>query len=122
VVRIAIAALLLLAACSTSAVTGRPRGFVTGLVYSAPTCPVERAGHPCPPARVRGAVVVARSRGREVATTRTDGAGRFTIYLRPGRYRVVATNIGGYVSRAARTVTVNTTRVTITLTVDSGIR
>src|SRR5438105_15334458 len=78
-----------------------PRGTVTGRVTAGPTCPVERAGHPCPPAPV-SAVVQARAQGRVAASTHTDERGRYTLPLRAGAYRRVAVTTEGYPRCAPR--------------------
>jgi Carboxypeptidase regulatory-like domain len=75
------------------------------------------------PGPVPAAVVVALTGGRLVAATRTDAAGRFLVTLPAGRYLIRATNVGGYRSTAARTVTVAPTGpVSLTLVLDTGIR
>lgn len=117
-----VAAVLLLGACRAGPAGGVPRSPVDGVVFSAPSCPVERAGVPCPPRRVSGAVVVAATGGHEIARTRTDRHGRFRLELPRGTYLIAVTTAGGYVSRAARTVVVGAGPTSVRLTVDSGIR
>jgi hypothetical protein len=110
-----------LASCGGS--SAGPAGAVVGRVLSAPTCPVEMVGSPCPPRPVVGARVVATAGSHEVARTRTGAGGAFRLSLRPGTYLVTATNVGGYGSTAASSVDVRRrTTTTVTLTVDSGIR
>jgi len=117
------AALLLLAACgSSSPALSKTRGFVTGVVDSAPTCPVERAGSPCPPRPVAGAEVVALRGPDRRFVTHTDAQGRFRLLLPYGTYTIEATNVGGLRTTATKTVKVSSSTATIELTVDSGIR
>jgi hypothetical protein len=53
-------------------------GIVRGAVTAGPTCPVEQAGHPCPPRPVSGAV----------SARRTDGTTRTATISKDGTYRV----------------------------------
>ena len=115
---------LVAAACASSGTHAGAQAGVSGRVLSAPQCPVERAGHRCPPRPVAGAAVVALRSGDTVAATHTDAAGRFELRLAVGRYVIRATNAGGYASTAQRAVRVRlgVPMQVITLTVDSGIR
>lgn len=98
-------------------------GTVAGRVLAAPTCPVERAASPCPPSPVSGARVVALLGKTEAAETRTGANGAFQLQLPGGTYTVTATNVGAYASTASATVVVPASgRVTVNLTVDSGVR
>jgi len=99
-----------------------PSQVVTGQVLSAPSCPVERVGQPCPPRPVAGAVVTAVVGDEQRAETTSDQRGQFRLTLPAGHYLIRATNPGGYSSTASEEVTVATVPVQITLTVDSGIR
>jgi hypothetical protein len=121
--RLLVLTALLVAGCASSGTHAAARGDVTGRVLSAPSCPVMRAGVPCPPRPVTGAQLVALRGGDEVASTRTDAAGRFGLTLPAGRYVIRATNAGAYASTAQRQLVVRAeTTVTIRLVVDSGIR
>jgi len=91
-------------------------------VLAVPSCPVERVGQPCPPRPVPDAVVIAVVGDEQRGKTTSDQRGQFRLVLPPGRYTIRATNPGGYASTASEEVTVSTTTVQITLTVDSGIR
>jgi len=103
--------------------TSSRSGTVSGVVLSAPSCPVERSGSPCPPRAVPGAEVTASRRGSTVARVRADGNGRFTMTLAAGDYTVTARVIGGIGSSASTQVTVAAGGdAAVTLTVDSGIR
>jgi hypothetical protein len=113
---------VLTTACASSAAT-TPDAAINGRVLSAPSCPVEQAGVPCPPRPVAGASVEVFQGGREIASTQTGKRGGFHLTVPPGRYRVLATNVGGYASTAAKFVTVSSDdAVFVRLVVDSGIR
>jgi type IV secretory pathway protease TraF len=117
----AVAASLVGGCASTAAQTADAR--VGGRVLSAPSCPVERVGVPCPPRPVANGAVVALRGGHVVASTHTDARGYFHLTVAPGQYTVRATNAGGYGSTASRTVTARAGKpVVVRLVVDSGIR
>lgn len=98
-------------------------GTVTGRVLTAPGCPVERANSPCPPIPVAGARVRALRGGRVIAAVRSRAGGAFVLRLRAGTYTLAAAKSGGYPATARALVTVRRgRRVSVTLTVDSGIR
>jgi len=54
-----------------------------------PTCPVERAGHPCPRAAVSATVQAKTANGQIVSSTLTDKDGGYRFQLRPGTYELV---------------------------------
>ena len=55
-------------------------GTVQGTVTAGPTCPVEQAGHPCPPRPVSGAISARRADGTTLtATVSKDGTYRLTV-------------------------------------------
>lgn len=119
------AVLLSVAGCASSTSPATASRTVVGRVLSAPSCPVVQVGNPCPPRPVSGAAVDALQNGDAVESTRTDAAGRFRLALRPGRYVIRATNVGGYASTAQRQVIVDAHQgpaPVIRLVVDSGIR
>ncbi|MBV9098127.1 MAG: hypothetical protein JO079_08715 [Frankiaceae bacterium] len=102
---------------------GGSAGTVSGVVLSAPSCPVERAGSPCPPRTVSGADVVAVRAGKTVAHVRAGADGRFEFQFAAGDYTVTARQVGGIGTSASAMVVVRAGLVaTVTLTVDSGIR
>lgn len=118
------AAVLLLSACSNGAGEA-PRSahsIVTGIVYSAPSCPVERAESPCPPRPLAGAEVAAYSGPNRRGATHTGVDGRFQLDLTYGHYTIRATNVGGLASTASTDVDVSAVPTSVELTVDSGIR
>jgi hypothetical protein len=107
------------ASMSTSALS---TGTLTGRVSAGPTCPVERADHPCPPSPV-SATVQAKERGRVIASTHTDANGRYRLQLRAGKYTVVAATSKPLPHCAPIKATVranHTTRAPISC--DTGIR
>ena len=97
-------------------------GVVTGVVLTAPVCPVERVGQECPPRPVSGAAVVALDGDAVRGSTRTDGAGAFHLTLPDGRFVIKASSIGGYHSTATEPAVISEIPVHVTLVVDSGIR
>lgn len=106
-----------------SSVAQSRAGVVSGVVLSAPSCPVERAGSPCPPRTVPGAEVTAVRGSKTVAHVRADDRGRFSIRLAAGAYTIVARAVGGIGSTASAAVTVTAgATADVTVTVDSGIR
>jgi hypothetical protein len=114
-----------LAACGGRlAPSGPGSAVVTGTVTAGPTCPVERAGSPCPNRPVQGASVQAADReGHVVAETLTGTHGSYTLTVRPGVYTITATNAGGYRSIARRRVSLASgERRSVDLVVDTGIR
>ena len=95
---------------------------VTGTVRVSPACPGPvRLDSPCPDRPLQGATVTAAQSSRTVASTVTDAAGQYRLDLPPGRYDIVATNVGGYPSHATRTIDIPPA-VVADLTVDSGMR
>jgi hypothetical protein len=119
----AAAAVLLLSSCSSTGTDTRSAtGVVTGIVYSAPSCPVERIESPCPPRPVANAEILAYQGQHQQAATHAGGDGRFRFDLRYGHYTIQATNVGGYGSTARRNVDVSAAPISVELTVDSGIR
>jgi hypothetical protein len=118
------ASVLLVTGCGGSASSGGAGrdGTIRGQVLTAPTCPVERPGSPCPPGpAVRVQVVATSDDGGVRVRTRTDEHGTFTLHVRPGHYRVVAT--GGIGSTDSAMVDLPASgAVTVQLMLDSGIR
>lgn len=118
-----LAAVLWLCGCAgqTGPVTGHS-GILTGLVLTAPVCPVERIDQECPPRPVSGAAVVALDGEAVRGSTLTDSTGAFHLTLPDGRYVIRASSVGGYASTASEPVVISDTPCHITLVVDSGIR
>ena len=124
-VKVALAAAFLIAltACGADAAATPRSGTVTGRVAAGPTCPVERAGHPCPPRPVP-ATVQARTRAGSVAgSTHTDSNGHYTLRLRAGTFTLVAVTGKTFPRCAPRQVTVKANAVTTApISCDTGIR
>jgi hypothetical protein len=117
---------LMLVACGThgsrSGSGGPALGYLTGRVTAAPTCPVERIGHPCPPRPVI-AQVQARAGDRVVASSRSDSDGSYRLELPGGTYMLAATTHNVFPRCTARTVTVTPAHTTSAdITCDTGIR
>jgi hypothetical protein len=117
-----ILAAMLLVACGSSSTGTSSRGVVSGVVNSAPGCPMDRVGSPCPPRPVAGAAVVALIGNKTRAHTTTGTDGRFELKLPFGRYLIRATDTGGMKSSASTEIDVHTATVSIEIDVDSGIR
>jgi hypothetical protein len=112
-----------LSSSTTSSKIPRSTGTLVGRVTAGPTCPVERAGHPCPPRPVAATVQARTTHGQVVGSTHTDPDGRYRLELRPGRYTVVAVTPKAWprCSPTTATVTVHhTTRAVVSC--DTGIR
>jgi len=100
-----------------------PGTGVYGYVTAGPTCPVEQAGHPCPPQPVSAALDAQDAAGTTVSSTRSDSSGRYALSLRPGSYTlVVVTGSGGprCPNTAVSVASGQPTRADITC--DTGIR
>ena len=118
---LATALLLSLIACGRSSNPANPSG-IFGAVTAGPTCPVERAGSPCPPAPWVGTVRATDDAGHPTDTG-TDDNGNYALTLQPGSYEVVAVTDGG--SPTSRSVSIDVLAghpIRVDLTVDTGIR
>jgi hypothetical protein len=94
-----------------------------GYVTAGPTCPVERAGQPCPPAPVTAHVQAQDPSGRTVAATDTDSHGRYQLVLPPGPYTLTATTGSTYPRCPPVQVTVRAgTATRADISCDTGIR
>ena len=71
---------------------------------------------------MRGATVEVEQAGQPVVRAATGADGRFTLRLRPGSYTLVATAAGPLRSTARLALSVGTSPVGVTLTVDTGMR
>jgi hypothetical protein len=111
---------------STPAVTPQPATVYTaasgvnGQTVAGPTCPVERAGHPCPPRPVTDATVTAR--GPQTKSTHTDAKGDFTLKLDPGSYDVSADSKSSFSCKTQRVQVVAHRYTHVTINCDTGIR
>jgi hypothetical protein len=119
-----IAAALLPGCANGSGGAGAPGSGIQGRVLSGPSCPVEVQGSPCPPTPVEADVHVIDPGGTEVASGRSDAAGRFRILVEPGTYVVEATSDPGVIggSKPVQVTVVDGDFTSITVLLDSGIR
>jgi len=90
-----------------------------GMVVLDPGYPVCKAGMPCSRPATNALLRFWRH-GHVVAHTRTDGAGRYRIALRPGTYRV--TSATGTVLAPIRTTVATGRYRSVTFRLDTGIR
>lgn len=96
---------------------------VYGLVTAGPTCPVERVDQPCPPRPVVAEIDLRVARGKTVVSTRTDGAGRFSLAVGPGRYTLIVVTSSVLPRCPSPTVTVASGRaLRVDVSCDTGIR
>ena len=96
--RLAIAALAVLPALTTTAWARASDSGIRGRVTASPTCPVQTVPpqRGCEPAGFAARVRVRRVADRRtVARIRTTGDGRFRVGLRPGRYAIRARPVSG---------------------------
>ncbi|HVA99976.1 MAG TPA: hypothetical protein VNE42_01765 [Acidimicrobiales bacterium] len=102
----------------------KPSGTgIYGSVMAGPTCPVERAGQPCPPKPVAAVVDVRNVDGVMAASTHTDRAGRYAVSVRPGRYVVLVITGAIYPRCPNDAVTVPSgSRLRADISCDTGIR
>jgi len=115
---------MLLAACGASSTPGATStGTLVGRVTAGPTCPVERVGHPCPPAPVSATVRATTAQGRVVGSVHTDRMGGYRLELRPGAYTLIVVMKGSLprCSPVAASVRANQTSRTA-ISCDTGIR
>jgi hypothetical protein len=115
---------LTLAACGTGTNSSNAStATLTGNVTAGPTCPVERADHPCPQTPVSATVQAQSGKGRVVASTHTDKDGRYLLRLRVGTYTIVAITPKMLPRCSPVRVTLRAARTTrATLSCDTGIR
>lgn len=122
----ALAALVLIAGCAPGPSVG-PSGRIAGLVSAGPTCPVvtDPPDPECADRPVAGAVIaVLDAAGNEVARVSSDAAGRFSLALVAGSYRLVPQPVEGLMGTAAEVpVTVAAgDAAEVSLAYDTGIR
>ncbi len=126
--RIALAVALLalvVGACANKTAGGSGSSGIQGHVVIGPTCPVEIAGSPCPPAPFAAKITVKRD-GNVVRTFETGTDGRFRIPLEPGTYTIEAQGLNQNPIQRMQPlppVTVRQNGFTgVTISFDSGIR
>ena len=98
-------------------------GGVYGVVSAGPTCPVERAGQPCPPRPVSATVTATNASTGAVAVTHSDSLGRYTLPLPAGTYAVSAAT-GSALPRCSPTTATVTSggAARADISCDTGIR
>lgn len=112
--------LTLLIACAGVASPG-PRTGITGTVVRGPIAPTCQVGTPCQ--APFGARFSVRQGTAVVAAFRSDSAGRFTVYVAPGRYTVSPDSGGAIMQRQSLPVVVEAAGLTtVRLAFDTGIR
>jgi hypothetical protein len=91
-------------------------------VAAGPTCPVERAGSPCPP-QVWSGTVRATDRDGKTYEAETDAQGNYSLSLPPGTYGVVPVTQGALPRGIPTSETVTGGPMQrLDLQVDTGIR
>ena len=109
------------AGTTTSVVTAG--SGIRGTVLAGPTCPVERAGNPCPDKPIVADVRVVRADGSVAAATRSGTDGRYSVAVAPGRYTVQATSSSAFSGCRPVDVTVSQgAYATADVSCDTGIR
>lgn len=125
-VKIAVALVVLCAACASSPSTTTVGMFtVSGYVHAGPTCPVEH-DYPDPNcvdrAVAEAQMVVLGAGGGEVARVSTDDSGRFTIQLPQGVYTFVPQPVAGLVGTAPPQDLIVPGSAALDVAYDTGIR
>ncbi len=99
---------------------------IDGLVVEGPTCPVERAGSPCPDRPLAAPIRITPIDGGAGITVESDDQGRFHVAEPPGQYDVQPLPVDGSYWPAPglpQRVTVAAGQFEqVTLTYDTGIR
>ena len=120
----------IVAGCSSSttppSASGPLRTGITGRATAGPMCPVEQPGDPaCDPRPVANAEIVVQDlAGAEVARTRTNADGTFSVPVPPGDYVVVGLAAEGLmgVPEPSRVTVTDGQVTTVDLAYDTGIR
>jgi hypothetical protein len=117
---------LVLSACGQGG-PGAAHGTLTGVVQASPTCPVEHASQPCPPAPVPNREVrILDANGAVAASTKTDIRGHFSLTIAPGAYVVEVAIVSGQIGMRQTTpgnvTVVSGQTATITIVLDTGLR
>ncbi len=97
-------------------------GSVSGTVMAGPTCPVEQAGNPCPNRPLQTTILVRSTSGHVVASTKSDGRGRYLFHIPPGTY-VLELETGVWPRCPVIRIVVDTSTATrANIVCDTGIR
>jgi hypothetical protein len=102
-------------------------GIIKGRVTAGPTCPVERAENPCPPAPIANRAVQIRDQSGNsvILTLTTDSQGYFQGQLAAGTYLLTIMSSGALPrdSNGPHRVTVNAGQTAnVDIRLDTGIR
>lgn len=114
-----------LVSCGTPTPALRVDSGIEGRVTVGPSCPVVRAGEPCPDRPLQALVLVRRPNGDLVTRFRSAPDGTFRVLLDPGRYVLdpQSPNRAGLPSAGPVDVTVAAGSFThVEIPYDSGIR
>jgi hypothetical protein len=99
---------------------------IRGIVLLGPTCPVETEASPCPDRPMPGVTIRVLRDGTPLDVTATsDSAGRFELRVPPGEYTleaIVRPEGPGMFAKPIEVTVASGMFVTVTVTVDSGIR
>lgn len=97
-------------------------GTIQGTVTAGPTCPVEQAGHPCPPRLVSGSVSARRADGTTLTAT-INTSGTYRIIVPTGSY-TLNVQTGSFWPRCPPTKVAVATGTTMqaNISCDTGIR
>jgi len=123
---VGLAFVVAVAACgspTTPATNAQRPGMLSGRITAGPTCPVEQAGHPCPPQPVAAQVVVRDRSGRTVATTRSRADGTYQLSVAAGAVALEVLPPGPFPRCTPVDVTVAPAQaIRADITCDTGIR
>jgi hypothetical protein len=126
VIRLTGCAVCVLAVIATGTAIGashHPDSGIRGHVLYGPTCPVQRPGQNCERPYQATITVKREPDGAIVKRVHSDRDGRFTTFLRAGRYLLVPRNGRPYPRAQSQSVVVHGHRFTaVTIHFDSGIR
>jgi hypothetical protein len=105
--------------------TTSSRSGIKGTTIVDGGCPLMRDDSPCPNKPLVANITATDRNGKVAATTKSDAAGHFQLFLSPGAYTVSAANITGALLPTAQPAQVQVTPGTFadtTIQFDSGIR
>ena len=118
--------ILTLLACGLPGADAPPPapGTLQGEVLAGPTCPVEDAVNPCPPAPMAARKVFIATQEQGVMTVMTNDQGRFSARLPSGQYHVEVELVGIEIAKDQPIpVIVEPGKIaSIHIVVDTGIR
>ncbi len=95
---------------------------LTGTVTEGPIAPICRPDVSCERSITNHTIEVLSTSGNIVATSKTDGTGRYSFALQPGHYKLVLVPQVGLSVGASGQVDVKAGQNTYNLSVDTGLR